>query len=155
MLGVMFLLGGMAFLLTDLRGTLPRKPTSIVSTMAFLAGSDLCSGQKALLPGDALWMKEKDLDALFDGWLFSLGWWSRQATRVRTLSQGNSGDEDGNGVGTENAGDEHPFGGGKVERWFGIDVGAPEQLGFRERREWRPEWLRDKRWPRWVRTTQG
>lgn len=41
-LGAMNLSGICTYLTADLRGTLPRKPTSIASRMALLAGSDPC-----------------------------------------------------------------------------------------------------------------
>jgi hypothetical protein len=123
MLGTMTLLGLLTFLLTDLRSTLPRKPTSIASRMALLAGSDLCAGD--LLPRDAVCKSDKDLARIFDGWLFSLGWWAKSGMDI---------DHDV----------EHPLPEGGAAsrrsqrtelRRFGIDVGAPEQLGFR-RRKW-------------------
>lgn len=124
MLGVMTLLGLLAFLLTDLRGTLPRKPTSIASRMALLAGSDLCAENKHMLPPDAIWKSEKELAKLFDGWLFSLGWWKKSA--------GNDGFGDAAAHDPANSEPETT----QDSRRFGIDVGVPEQLGFRQRKRW-------------------
>lgn len=64
MLGAMILLGTLALTVTDLRGTLPRKPSSIASRMALLAGSDICREHAAYQPPDST----------AEGWLFSLGW---------------------------------------------------------------------------------
>ncbi|EGP87487.1 uncharacterized protein MYCGRDRAFT_93409 [Zymoseptoria tritici IPO323] len=109
--------GALAFLLADLRGTLPRKPTSIASTTGFLAGSDICDEQKVRLPKNVELMSRKELDSVLDGWLFSLGWWGVSPSRP-----GSEGSEDLPSL---------QVGAGK-ERRFGIDIGEPEQLGFRE-----------------------
>lgn len=134
MLGVMILFGACTHLFADLRGTLPRKPTSIASRMALLAGSDLCNERKALLPRGAIWKSEKELGKLFDGWVFSLGWWQQSGTS----------DDEGVNVNDENCqndqGERDVFaeetGSGTAKRRrherFGVDVGVPEQLGFRE-----------------------
>ncbi|GIZ44740.1 hypothetical protein CKM354_000793000 [Cercospora kikuchii] len=121
-LAVMTLMGGLAFWLADLRGSLPRKPTSIASTMGFLASSKLCgsNGSASLIPKNAMQTEEKEFVNLFDGWLFSLGWWNTSTeTDVEVVLD--------SGV-VERA---------KKKR-FGIDVGVPEQLGFRKRRRFQP-----------------
>jgi hypothetical protein len=66
MLSVMILLGLLTFFLTDLRGTLPRKPSSIASRMALLAGSDLCAQDKGILGGVAQ-KSDKELAKVLDG----------------------------------------------------------------------------------------
>ncbi|KAF7187849.1 hypothetical protein HII31_10749 [Pseudocercospora fuligena] len=116
LLGTMTAFGMLAFWLTDLRGTLPRDPCSIASTMAFLAGSELCSGDKHLLRLQS-GASQQDIAKALEGWVFSLGWWTIDST-------GNAR-SDGDGE-LE-----------KVQRRFGIDVGVPAQLGFRETRWWR------------------
>jgi hypothetical protein len=121
MLAVMTLLGASAFWLTDLRGTLPRKPTTIASTLALFAGSDMCDERKPLIPRDALWKHGKELDKALNGWLFSLGWWPRTRRDVDTVS--NETDETSGDTLLESK----EVGG----RRFGIDVGVAEQLGFR------------------------
>lgn len=63
------------FMLVKIRGTLPRDPCSIGSTMAFLAESQLCDRGSRVIPQGAEYMGEKQLRKVFDGWLFSLGWW--------------------------------------------------------------------------------
>jgi hypothetical protein len=126
MLGAMVLLGLLTSLLADLRTTLPRKPTSIASRMALLAGSDLCAQDKGLIPHDAIWGTDEELSRIFDGWLVSLGWWKRS----ESVANNGSGD-------TSLPEDMAVFRGkqGSTSMRFGIDVGAPEQLGFR-RRKW-------------------
>jgi Protein of unknown function (DUF3433) len=126
MLGVMALLGAGAFWLTDLRGTLPRNPCSIASTMGFLAGSDLCDPEKPILPKGGEWLNRREMEGVLKGWLFSLGWWSHRP-----------GEE---GVGGH---DGHSQAGlASLHRKevdfnrFGIDVGTAERLGFRETRWW-------------------
>jgi hypothetical protein len=121
MLATMTVLGASAFWLTDLRGTLPRKPTTIASTLALFAGSDMCDERKPLIPRDALWKHGKELDKALDGWLFSLGWWPKTRRDVDTVS--NETDEASGDALLETK---------EVEgRRFGIDVGVAEQLGFR------------------------
>lgn len=124
MLGVMILLGLLTFFLTDLRGTLPRKPSSIASRMALLAGSDLCAEDKGLLLGNAMRISDKEFARVLDGWLFSLGWWRKSETSDAKQHGGSVTADD---VTSRDC---------SISRSvrFGIDVGAPEQLGFRRRR---------------------
>lgn len=108
--------GTIAFAVTDLRGTLPRKPSSIASRMALLAGSDLCREYAGDHPPDATG----------EGWLFSLGWWlvseQHEEQIERTMTEGDA----------DPATPETRLRG----RRFGIDIGVPEQLGFRETKWW-------------------
>ena len=122
MLGAMFVLGTCTYLLTDLRGTLPREPYTIASRMAFLAGSDLCDGEQSHLPHDALWKSRKGLDQVLEGWLFSLGWWQQSNSSASEHAEATANKSDCDVVAEEM---QRP-------RRFGIDVGVPEQLGFRE-----------------------
>lgn len=126
LLGAMFGFGCLAYALTDLRGTLPRKPTSIASRMALLAGSDLCDEKKALIPPGAVWTRKKELDKVFDGWLFGLGWWQQDEIR------GSDHVEEGSTCGEDRSPGEKQA----SSRRFGIDVEVPEQLGFRETKWW-------------------
>lgn len=68
MLGSMILLGGCAYLLVDMRGTLPRNPYPIASAMALFAGSKLCEM-------DIATKDEKEVATLLSTHTFSLGWW--------------------------------------------------------------------------------
>lgn len=88
--------------------------------MALLAASNLCDRHRTPIPPDAIWMRKKELDRLFDGWLFSLGWWpeSTDTAQVERAAQ-NEGDA--------SAGEER-----QRSNRFGIDVGVPEQSGFRD-----------------------
>jgi hypothetical protein len=124
MLGTMFVLGICTYLLTDLRGTLPREPYTIASRMAFLAGSDLCDGGHSHLPPGALWMPPKEFSEAIDGWLFSLGWWQQSERSASEHSGITVNRSDGDVVGE------------KISRRFGIDIGVPEQLGFWETKWW-------------------
>lgn len=124
-LAVMSALGALTFALTDLRGTLPRKPTSIASKMALLAGSEVCDERRNIVPPNATWMSEKELGAAFDGYLFSLGWWRRWES-----------DDDGRTGETTVASDDRDSAKADEQRRFGIDVGVPEQLGFRDTKWW-------------------
>ena len=125
MLGVMTLLGAGAFWLTDLRGTLPRNPCSISSTMGFLAGSDLCDSEKPMLPKEVEWLNPRELEKVLEGWLFSLGWWTdRQGEDV--------GGHDGHSHARQTLLHKEE----KNCNRFGIDVGTPERLGFGETKWW-------------------
>ena len=59
------------FILVKIRGTLPRDPCSVGSSMSLLADSQLCYPGAGILPEDAQHMDEKELIKLFDGWVFS------------------------------------------------------------------------------------
>ncbi|KAM0706042.1 hypothetical protein Q7P35_007402 [Cladosporium inversicolor] len=134
MLGVMALLGACTHLASDLRGTLPRKPTFIASRMALLAGSDLCEGQKALLPPNAIHTSEKELDKLFDGYMFGLGWWRQTAASCGESDIPDRETCQDDQAGTYNHAEETLCETKRRYRRgrFGIDVGVPEQRGFRE-----------------------
>jgi Protein of unknown function (DUF3433) len=127
MLGVMALLGAGAFWLTDLRGTLPRNPCSIASTMGFLAGSDLCDPDKPILPNGVEWLSRGEVERVLEGWLFSLGWWSSHRQGEEDV-----GGRDGHGHAKQALlhRKEVDF------NRFGIDVGTAERLGFRETKWW-------------------
>lgn len=63
------------YLFVKLQGTLPREPCSIASSMSFLAGSQLCDRDSSILPPGAEFMSNQQLRPVFDGMVFSLGWW--------------------------------------------------------------------------------
>ncbi|KAK1512502.1 uncharacterized protein CCOS01_14742 [Colletotrichum costaricense] len=109
LLGAMMILGLTAYIMVDLKGTLPRSPHSIASSMALFAGSELCANH---IPEDAEWMNKQQLDRIFQGYTFALGWWSRSATEADSRSIDSLLDA--------------PV----VDERFGIDVGTPERLGF-------------------------
>lgn len=75
LLAVMTVFGLLGYSLVKLRGTLPRDPCSIASTMAFLAGSQLCDRGAGIIPHGAEFMNDEQLKRVFDGRVFSLGWW--------------------------------------------------------------------------------
>ncbi|KAI1740291.1 hypothetical protein F4680DRAFT_419102 [Xylaria scruposa] len=104
LLGVMTVLGGLGFWLTDVRGTLPRDPCSIASSMALFAGSEFCS--RARLTPRAEWMSARELTELLGDQRFGLGWWKAHGQEA-----------DAN----------------QSER-FGIDFGTPIHSGFAIRR---------------------
>ena len=116
MLAAMTLFGTLAFMMTDLRGTLPRKPSSIASRMALLAGSDLCREHA----GDRL------SGSAAEGWLFGLGWWRVSNPHDEPTSRATSEVD----VASSKEDEAHQG------RRFGIDIGVPEQLGFRETKWW-------------------
>lgn len=73
LLGVMSVLGSAAYVLVDLRGTLPRNLCSIASTMALLAGSEMCA--RGYTTEDTA-EDAKDLVQRWEEQVFSLGWWN-------------------------------------------------------------------------------
>ncbi|KAI1129490.1 hypothetical protein F5Y10DRAFT_290874 [Nemania abortiva] len=104
MLASIVVLTALAFWLVELRGMLPRNPCSIVSVMALLADSRMCS--RDFVPPGSEWRSEDDLAQLFEGRNIKLGWWDR--------------------------GDSHQV--GEQRGCFGIDIGDPVSLGFRNRK---------------------
>lgn len=75
LLAVMTVFGFLGYALVKLRGTLSRDPCSIASTMAFLAGSQLCDRRAGIIPHGAEFMSDQQLKRVFDRRVFSLGWW--------------------------------------------------------------------------------
>ncbi|RFN47476.1 hypothetical protein FIE12Z_8271 [Fusarium flagelliforme] len=71
LLAIMTFFSLIGFLLVKIRGTLPRDPCSVGSTMSLLADSQLCDPGAGILPEDAQHMEEKELIKVFDGWVFS------------------------------------------------------------------------------------
>jgi hypothetical protein len=80
----MALLSLASYLLVKIDGTLPRNPCSIASTMAFLAGSQLCDRDAGIIPQGAEYMTDGQLKEAFDGWVFSLGWWQKEEASVES-----------------------------------------------------------------------
>lgn len=99
LLAVMFVCGSLAYLLTDMRRTLPHNPHTLAGTMSLLAGSEMAS--RAIVPEGAEWMSDEELRkaGVFEGYLFSLGWWN----------------------------DRTPGGTSNGKKRFGIDIGRAEK----------------------------
>ncbi|ERF74794.1 hypothetical protein EPUS_03178 [Endocarpon pusillum Z07020] len=76
LLAVMFVCGSLAYLLTDMRRTLPHNPCTLAGSMSLLAGSEMAS--RAVVHEGAEWMSDEELKkaGVFEGYLFSLGWWN-------------------------------------------------------------------------------
>ncbi|EQB49094.1 hypothetical protein CGLO_11599 [Colletotrichum gloeosporioides Cg-14] len=109
--------------LVKIRGTLPRNPCSIASTMGFLADSQLCDPKTGILPKDASLMTEQELTKSLHGFVFSLGWWERSRDSEASRPTSPSGEESSD----VDAGDEQEVSKGT---YFGIDVGHANDLGF-------------------------
>ncbi|CAJ0547173.1 Ff.00g018000.m01.CDS01 [Fusarium sp. VM40] len=86
LLGTMTVLSFIGFCLVKIKGTLPRDPCSIGSTMALLADSQICDPKSGIIPGAAQQMSESQSTRVFDGWIFSLGWWSSGASVAPSLA---------------------------------------------------------------------
>lgn len=143
MLAMMTLLGSLSFWLVKLRGTLPRNPCSIASTMSLFAGSEMCKSEKegGLMPAGAEWMTRGELQHAWKVKHFSLGWWVVQEKYPNSASgreiQTWSGRE---GIGERGDMEVIQLADEAVEKTnsrFGIDVGSPIRLGFRQRKSWR------------------
>ncbi|KAL6915461.1 hypothetical protein FSST1_006956 [Fusarium sambucinum] len=124
LLGVMAVLGLASYLLVKMDGTLPRNPCSIASTMGFLAGSQLCDPNSGIIPRGAEYMTDKELEEVFDGWVFSIGWWHTQkSSEVHT-----SGSESADGTGSEQ--EDSVESTREVSKRFGVDVGCADMSEF-------------------------
>jgi hypothetical protein len=120
LLAAMAGLGLASYFLIKIDGTLPRNPCSIASTMAFLAGSQLCDPSSGIMPKGAEYMSDKELREAFDGWVFSLGWWhTRRSSEVQTSSPENI---DTMGSECEDDGESTR----EVSKRFGVDVGRAD-----------------------------
>ncbi|SPJ88779.1 uncharacterized protein FTOL_12673 [Fusarium torulosum] len=82
LLAAMAILGLASYLLVKVEGTLPRSPCSIASTMAFLAGSQLCDGDFGIMSQGAEYMTDGHLKEALDGRVFNLGWWQKEGVSV-------------------------------------------------------------------------
>jgi hypothetical protein len=77
-LGIMFVCGALAYILVKMRHMLPHDPCSIAGVCSLLAGSEMCSEQmRSAMPDGVQWMSDKELEKnrVWEGWLFSIGWW--------------------------------------------------------------------------------
>lgn len=82
LLSVMLACSALAYYLTPHpRHTLPHNPHTLAGSMSLLAGSEMCS--RAVVPEGAEWMSDKELKkaGVFEGYLFSLGWWAGDGRR--------------------------------------------------------------------------
>lgn len=105
LLAFMVICGSIAFFLSRTRNILKHPPTSIAGKMILVANSELCNGRKVIPPGAEWWDKKTRLEkGVFDGWLFSLGWW-----------KGEEGELDAGALPDTR------------DRWYGIDIGKAEK----------------------------
>jgi hypothetical protein len=78
------------------------------------------------------------MDRLFHGWLFSMGWWP--AKKKESAAQRDSCEDDGDSAEEfDNPAQaaSHSQKASADGKRFGVDVGIPEQLGYRETRWWK------------------
>ncbi|ORY09323.1 hypothetical protein BCR34DRAFT_568699 [Clohesyomyces aquaticus] len=79
MLGVMFVCGAIAYSMLKTKEVLRQSPSSIAGKMELLIGSELCNTRKVIPEGAEWWDEgQRWTNGLFDGWLFSLGWWGKE-----------------------------------------------------------------------------
>ncbi|KAI1066779.1 hypothetical protein LB506_012078 [Fusarium annulatum] len=118
LLAVIAVLSLAGYLLVKIRGTLPRDPCSIASTMAFLAGSQLCDRDSGIIPQGAEYMADGQLKKAFDGWVFSLGWWQKGEASVESEERSDDARTSGETDSPNETREEK-----KTLGRFGIDVG--------------------------------
>ncbi|KAJ4258021.1 hypothetical protein NW762_008158 [Fusarium torreyae] len=82
LLAVMAAFGLAGYFLVRLKGILPRNSCNLASTMAFLAGSQLCNPDSGIIPQGAEFMSDDQLKQAFNGWTFSSGWWQSEETSM-------------------------------------------------------------------------
>jgi Protein of unknown function (DUF3433) len=79
------------------RCVLPHNPASIAIMATLLAGSKMLTTEKLNIPPGTEFMNEKEMkkSGVFDGWLFSLGWWetSRPGVQRFGIDIGRAGQE--------------------------------------------------------------
>ncbi|KAM0241503.1 hypothetical protein ACHAP5_007542 [Fusarium lateritium] len=115
--------------LIKIRGTLPRNPCSIGSTMAFLADSQLCDEKSNIIPPSAQLIQDKQLEEAFSGWVFSLGLWvtTNAAAEREVEGERHGGDEMEveEGPTESHAHEDHDetMSPGEGNKWFGVDIG--------------------------------
>ncbi|KAL3306693.1 hypothetical protein RB213_010826 [Colletotrichum asianum] len=122
------ILSFVGYRLVKIRGTLPRNPCSIASTMGFLADSQLCDPKSGILPKDASLMTERELRQSLHGFVFSLGWWDRSKDSNNSRPASPSG-EDSSDLDARNQQEV------SESTYFGIDVGHTNALGFSKKEQ--------------------
>lgn len=80
-LATMLVCAIVTFFAIDTRRTLPKNPCSIGAVISLLAGSEIMS--ESVIPRGSEWCDDKELErrGVFEGWLFSLGWWKETEGR--------------------------------------------------------------------------
>ncbi|KAH6890652.1 hypothetical protein B0T10DRAFT_548158 [Thelonectria olida] len=126
-LAIVTVLGLAGYLLVGMRDTLPRNPCNIASTMSFLAGSRLCDPKAGVLPRDAEFMNERQLDRALGRWRFSLGWWKARGDVIEEWEAMNTPI-------VENHSTDTVFTTGRDEYRFGVDIGRPSLRAYSDLR---------------------
>ncbi|OAP59053.1 hypothetical protein AYL99_06351 [Fonsecaea erecta] len=98
-LAIMLACGTFVYGRRNMRRVLRHCPWSIAGTMSLLAGSEIID--RKIIPVGAEFMSDEELRSVFEGYVFSLGWW------------------DGSAGGTNSPG-------GQTQRRFGIDIGKAD-----------------------------
>lgn len=88
LLAAMTILGIAAYLLVDLRETLPAPPTSIAALMALFAESEMCDPKSGVFVSGSTRMNKKELEQSLRGWQFSIGWWKTPGGKVNEQNEG-------------------------------------------------------------------
>jgi hypothetical protein len=78
----MVLCAAAAYSLADTKHLVRQSPGSIIGRMELLARSEMCSAETVIPKGAEWWTdQEREGRGLFEGWVFSLGWWGNKAPR--------------------------------------------------------------------------
>jgi Protein of unknown function (DUF3433) len=72
LLAAILIFVAIAYIITPMRSVLPHNPCTVAGVMSLLAGSDLCT--RAVIPEGAEFMTDKEFEKVFEGYVFSLGW---------------------------------------------------------------------------------
>ncbi|RBR10785.1 uncharacterized protein FIESC28_09316 [Fusarium coffeatum] len=120
LLATMTGLSFIGFALVRIRGTLPRDPCSIGSSMALLAGSNLCDPNARVIPSGGEYLSDSQLSQALEGWVFSLGWWQKE------VPDDNSETCDSGSANQERNLDERMIEVDQRDRRFGIDIGKQD-----------------------------
>jgi hypothetical protein len=86
LLGIMLAGGLFVYSRSNMRTVLPHCPWSIVGTMRLLAGSEMV--ERTTIPAGGEFMSDRELTKVFEGYLFSLGWWDTAQRRGTNNSPG-------------------------------------------------------------------
>jgi len=82
MLGLMALCGLLVYLITDTERILPHDPCSIAGMMALFVDSEFIE-REDLIPSGSEWNTCEDDERMWEGWLFSLGWFKTSSNQWR------------------------------------------------------------------------
>lgn len=69
----------------NMRHVLPYSPWSIAGTMSLIAGSEMV--ERKIIPPGAGFMSDAELAKVFEGYMFSFGWWDTGGKTIDLAEQ--------------------------------------------------------------------